>query len=254
MQSLAARRDERHQDCDVIALPVSPELQNRCRAHDLKNLMTVVLNATEILAQAEAGDADRGPLASASLEAARRGAAVLRDLLADYAPPPRTRTLVDCCEILDATARLAVHALPAGVGLVVEPAARALRSSVDRDGLEAALLNLCKNAGEASPAAGVVTLSAAAVAPADAYAMGLEMRGYVRFQVRDAGSGLTSEALAAAGRPGVTTKPKGQGLGLISVAEFARREGGGLRIASRPGEGCVASLYLPRSPTLAGDA
>lgn len=254
MQSLAARRDERHPDCDVIALPVSPQLQNRCRAHDLKNLMTVVLSATEVLAQAEAGDADREPLARASLEAARRGAAALRDLLAGYAPPPRARARVDCGQVLASTAQLAVHALPAGVGLAVEPAARALRCSVDRDGLEAALLNLCKNGGEASPAGGVVTLSAAVVAPADAYAMGLEMHGYVRFQVRDAGAGLTSEALAAAGRPGVTTKPHGQGLGLISVAEFARREGGALRIASCPGEGCVASLYLPRAASRGGDA
>jgi signal transduction histidine kinase len=244
MQSLAAPRDERHSDGIV------PTLRDRCRAHDLKNLMTVVVSATEALAKAEAGDAGRAALALASLEAARRGAAVLRDLLADVEPAPRARASLACADILRATVALAALVMPAGVSLVAEPTAGALRCSADRDGLDAALMNLCKNAGEASPAGGVVTLSAVDVAPACAHAIGLEMRGYVRFEVRDAGPGMSPQVLAAAGRPGVTTRPGGHGLGLVSVAEFARREGGALRIVSRPGEGCAASLYLPQTVAL----
>jgi|GEM_PF-3262356 len=230
---------------------IASPLRDLSLVHDLKNLMTVVISATEALALAENGGADRRALAEASLEAARRGAALLRDLLAEDAPTPRSPQGAGCVETLETAARLAIHTLPTEVSLSVQACEPLLACHADGDELDAALMNLCKNAGEACTAGGAVTLSAASVSPAQAWAEGLEARDYVCFEVRDTGAGLSPELLAPALRGGFTTKPNGSGLGLASVAVFARRFGGALRLASAPGQGCRVSLYLPRVVALA---
>jgi signal transduction histidine kinase len=219
--------------------------------HDLKNLMTVVVSATEALALAENGGTDRRALVEASLEAARRGAALLRDLLAGHAPAPQSPQGAACAETLETAARLVIHALPTDVSLSVSACEPRLACQADREELDAALMNLCKNAGEACTAGGAVTLSAASVSPAQAWAEGLDARDYVCFEVRDTGAGLSPELLARALQGGFTTKPGGSGLGLVSVSAFARSCGGALRVASAPGQGCRVSLYLPRFAALA---
>jgi signal transduction histidine kinase len=230
---------------------IASPLRDLSLVHDLKNLMTVVVSATEALALAENGGADRRALAEASLEAARRGAALLRDLLADHAPAPRSPQGAACAETLETAAQLAIHTLPTDVSLSVSASEPLLACQADREALDAALMNLCKNAGEACTTGGAVTLSAASVSPAQAWAEGLEARDYVCFEVRDTGAGLAPELLARALQGGFTTKPGGTGLGLVSVAAFARSSGGALRVASTPGQGCRVSLYLPRFAALA---
>ena len=47
-------------------------------------------------------------------------------------------------------------------------------------------------------------------------------------------------------RGGATRAAEGLGLGLYLAREILARQGGYIRLSSRPGEGCVFSLYLPR--------
>ncbi len=72
---------------------------------------------------------------------------------------------------------------------------------------------------------------------------------YIRLAVADDGVGMPPEVLARAMEPFFTTKGPcaGTGLGLASVASFAKQTGGFVALASTPGRGCVVSLYLPRS-------
>ena len=71
---------------------------------------------------------------------------------------------------------------------------------------------------------------------------------YVRLAITDDGPGMPSEVLDKALEPFFTTKGPGAGtgLGLTSVASFARQSGGFSTIANAPGQGCIVSLYLPR--------
>ena len=96
------------------------------------------------------------------------------------------------------------------------------------------LMNLVRNAIEASPPGGTVEV----MAKSD------EQR--VRLAVLDRGPGLCEELLTRAMEPGVTTKPDGSGMGLSIVRALAEQHAGTLKLCNRDGGGLVAEIELPR--------
>jgi CheY-like chemotaxis protein/anti-sigma regulatory factor (Ser/Thr protein kinase) len=114
--------------------------------------------------------------------------------------------------------------------------------------LELALVNLARNASEAMPGGGRLTISAyneTIAQPVDELAAG----DYVRLSVVDTGAGMSEAILARAVDPFFTTKEAGvgAGLGLPLVQGFAVQSGGTLRLSSKPGEGTKVELWLPRA-------
>jgi CheY-like chemotaxis protein len=71
---------------------------------------------------------------------------------------------------------------------------------------------------------------------------------YVRLTVADTGVGMTDEVREQVFEPFFTTKEagRGTGLGLASVYAVVAEHGGSIRVESRPGEGAVFDLLLPR--------
>ncbi len=96
--------------------------------------------------------------------------------------------------------------------------------------------NLLRNACEATPRGGRVTLRALAEA------------GRVVFSVEDQGPGLAPEIAAKVFQPLTSTKPGGGGLGLAISHQLARHAGGDLRHEPGPAGGCVFRLSVPVEP------
>ena len=225
-------------------------------AHDFNNLLGVILSANERLAQELEDGSDQQKLALLSLEAAERGAALMRRLLAltrDDAPEPEA---IDCADVMLTLRRLARQAIAPGVRVDIGAPQAPLDCAGDRTGLEMALLNLCLNAGQATPDGGEVCVDARAtrLSVNEARKLGLARGGYVVFTVRDTGRGMCAETLARATDPLFTTKAAGTGLGLSSVLDFAASAGGALALQSRQGHGTAASLYLPLAHAAAASA
>ncbi|MET0502269.1 MAG: ATP-binding protein, partial [Candidatus Binatia bacterium] len=104
--------------------------------------------------------------------------------------------------------------------------------TVDRDKIKQAVLNLIKNAVEAMPGGGKVTIEAYASEAA------------VSIDITDTGTGISLDIDAF--EPFVTTKKEGTGIGLVIVRQIVTAHGGNISYRSRPGKGTTFHLELPR--------
>lgn len=213
--------------------------------HDLNNLLGVILSASERLASELSEGGEQQKLALITLEAAERGAELLRrtlDLAQGRVADPDA---IPAKAVLKTLRRMARQAIAPGVRLQVRDPGRELTCRGDRTGLEMSLLNLCLNAGHATPNGGRVAVQVRDVRIEATDRLDLAPGAYAAFSVRDTGKGMSAQVLARATDPLFTTKSKGSGLGLSSVLEFARASGGGFCLWSREGQGATATLYLP---------
>ena len=254
---------------DISALKESDELTAQSRrleaigrlaggvAHDFNNLLTVILSATESVIDGCGADETRR-LAETSLEAAERGAELIRRLLAFVRPAPRSAphaASADAAGAVDATARLLQRTLPEQIALEVRAPAGLLYCRADRGELENALLNLCVNARDAMPNGGRLALTAElhTLDRAAAQDLGVKPGDYAAFVVEDDGLGMSPDTAARATEPFFSTKGDtgGTGLGLSAANSLAMAAGGALRIRTRLGEGTRVDLLIPRARTAA---
>jgi PAS domain S-box-containing protein len=101
----------------------------------------------------------------------------------------------------------------------------------DPDKLKQAVLNLCKNAIEAMPEGGTLTVRA--------FASG----DHVILEIADTGVGIPTSVDVLT--PFTTTKASGSGLGLMIVRQIVSTHGGTLTYSSEPSKGTVFSLSFP---------
>lgn len=95
------------------------------------------------------------------------------------------------------------------------------------------LLNLVKNAVEASPQGGKVGVS-------------LQRKGSeLVLEMNNDGEPISAEILQRAFEPFFTTKPKGTGLGLGLVKRVVEEHGGTVALSSNPELGTRVTLRLP---------
>lgn len=105
----------------------------------------------------------------------------------------------------------------------------------DQEQLAQAFLNLCKNAVEAMPQGGALTID------------GSSTGSHVSLTVSDTGIGIPEKLNIL--EPFTTTKEAGTGLGLAIVQQIVTAQGGTLTYASTPGQGTTFTVLLPIATT-----
>ena len=105
----------------------------------------------------------------------------------------------------------------------------------DGEQLRRAIANLIKNADEAMPEGGELTVAASA------------RNGVVEMLIHDTGGGIANENVTKVFDPLFTTKTKGIGLGLAIVGEVIQKHNGTIDVASAPGEGTTFTVKLPKA-------
>jgi len=217
-------------------------------AHDFNNLLTPIMGTLDLIRR-RLPDQRSQRLVDGALHSAERA----RNLIARLLTFARRQTLnpqaVELESLVDGMHDLIERSLGPRIRVVVAipPHLPALR--VDPHQLELAILNLALNARDAMGGDGRLEIVASLSDIPSGEVKGLMGGRYVCLMVSDSGSGMSEETLRHCMEPFYSTKGVGQGtgLGLSTVQGLAMQSGGGISIASEPGQGTRVSLWLPIS-------
>ena len=218
-------------------------------AHDMNNMLTSITTVGELLLEdGRLDDVGRDDVKSI-LGAARRGAALTRNLLAFSRRGKYASDVLDAVGLIDAARHLLAPVLPAEIELEVDLQDGDAHVEGDANQLVQAIVNLCVNAADAMPDGGVVRIRTARafLDGSDAYRRAVAPGEYLVLSVHDTGAGMDSETRRLAFDPFFTTKPAAitSGLGLAMVYGTARNHGGSAEVESRVGDGTTVTLHLP---------
>jgi len=202
-------------------------------AHDLRNPLNTISLGVYWLKMRLADTADervRSRLLTIERELSRSDR-IIKTLLAFARTGEPERGPVDVNELMDEVVE--VIAPPPGVSVTTAPAPEVPVLSADRAQLFQVLENLVRNAIQAMPGGGRITLSSEVT------------HGTCRLSVADTGPGIPEDAQETVFEPLVTTKSTGTGLGLALCKRIIDAHGGRIWVESAPEQGAVFSIDLP---------
>ncbi len=127
-----------------------------------------------------------------------------------------------------------------GIELVLLPVKPLPAYNLDYQQLKQVLINLIKNASEAMPQGGSITVSVDRRPPD------------LIITVADTGEGMPPDVAENIFTPYFTTKSKGSGLGLAISRNIIMAHNGDIKVESQPGKGSTFTIRLPLAETESG--
>ena len=222
-------------------------------AHDLNNVLTPLMMVCSVLREKLADPADRALMTQMEI-GAKRGAAIVRQLLTFSRDLPPARSAVDLARQIEEMRDIMRGTFPREIKLVVRLSEKLWPVTADPIQLHQVLMNLCINARDAMPAGGTLVLEAENI-PLPAGELPVEADGRdgrsVKITVSDTGLGIPPENIGRIFDPFFTTKGvgKGTGLGLSTVHGIVKSHGGSITVASEPRGGTSFQVLWPASAT-----
>jgi PAS domain S-box-containing protein len=206
-------------------------------AHDFNNLLTIILGNLKPLSDRIHDEHLRSEMLEPAIRATRRGADLMRRLLAVARRQPISPSRVDVRECVGEIAKLLRPSLGEDIGLICECDEDTPAAFADPALLETSLINLVINAADAMSCSGG-SIKIRTSANAD---------GAVAIAVSDNGLGMDETTRARIFEPFFSTKSdqSRSGLGLTMVHGFITDSGGSIAVESEPGRGTFFSLTLP---------
>ncbi|MGD0029387.1 MAG: PAS domain S-box protein [Candidatus Bathyarchaeia archaeon] len=124
---------------------------------------------------------------------------------------------------------------------VTNSAANKPKLKVDREKMRRVFINIIKNAFDAMPKGGYLTIESR------------PCENNVSFDFSDTGIGMSSETLAKMWSPLFTTKAKGMGFGLPICRRLVEAHGGRISVESQAGRGTKFTVTVPIEPKTKAD-
>jgi PAS domain S-box-containing protein len=230
-----ARRSQRMDSIGTLASGI---------AHDLNNVLTPILLSLAALESETMCAADRREMLDGVSSSARRGAAMVRQLLAFARGVEGKRVVVRVADVVTEVQRIARDALPASVELRATVPGDLPAILGDATQIQEVLLNLVLNARDAMPEGGRISVDVGTDGAGTPLA-GASPRVVIR--VSDTGPGMEPHVCERAFDPFFTTKEvgKGTGLGLSMAHALVKAHGGTLEVESEEGRGATFVVRLP---------
>ena len=219
-------------------------------AHDFNNILTAIVGYADLLAAEVGQNSQQREDIEEIRKAARRAAALTRQLLSFSRKQVLEPRIVDVNGVVLNLDKMLRSLMSENIELKTEFAEDLDAARVDPNQLEQVIMNLAINARDAMPDGGTLTIETANATLDEDYAakhVAVIPGDYVMLAVTDTGSGMTEATKARIFEPFFTTKPagRGTGLGLSTVYGIVKQSGGNIWLYSEPNKGTAFKVYLP---------
>jgi len=208
-------------------------------AHEIGNPLSAIILHTQLMERTLA----RMPVTKDVRELRRINAVVqdesqrLKRIVGDFLNAVRPLTLQltlgQINELLDETCELLYSEIEARKVALIKHYDTVPATLFDRDQMRGVIINIVRNALDAMPDGGTLTVST-------------RSRGdWIELSFGDDGCGIAADKLPQVFKPFFTTKPHGSGLGLLMVQRVINAHGGTVRVQSEAGRGTDVHIELP---------
>jgi two-component system sensor histidine kinase HydH len=204
-------------------------------AHEIRNPLSSIKGIASYYKAKFADGSEDKEMAGVMIEETDRLNRVISELLEFARPSKLNLKLSDLNELLKHSARLIQQeATVKNIQIHLNLTPDAVEAEVDPDRLTQCFLNLYLNALQAMKNGGQLAIASAT-----------RVDGSVSIDIKDNGSGISTDDLSKIFDPYFTTKPKGTGLGLAIVHKIIEAHHGQIKARSIIGQGTVFSIILP---------
>jgi nitrogen-specific signal transduction histidine kinase len=228
-------------------------------AHDFNNILTVIQGYSEcLLARSQADPATASPLKQIS-DAAKRAAALTRQLLMFSRKQVIQTKVLDLNAVLQNLANMLLRLLGEDVTLQTAYCPHLPQIEADTGMLEQIVMNLAVNSRDAMPRGGKLFLSTSTADIDEKYSSqhpDSRPGKFVCLTVTDTGFGMDRKTLDRIFEPFFSTKEvgKGTGLGLATVYGLVKQHQGWIDVTSEVGVGTTFKIFFPGSSRQLSDA
>lgn len=211
-------------------------------AHEVRNPLVGIRAAAQFLEGEPAFAAGLREYTGVIIREVDRLNAIVEDLLAFASPKPVQLAPCNLNQVLEEALALEAAALT-GAGV---PVARIYDPQLppilgDPPRLHQVFLNLLRNAAEAMPGGGALTVRTRF----ERLSARLGGRAAAVAEVADEGAGIAPEQVPHLFNPFFTTKPEGTGLGLAISFRIVEDHGGAIQVETGAGRGATFAVILP---------
>jgi two-component system, NtrC family, nitrogen regulation sensor histidine kinase GlnL len=215
-------------------------------AHEVKNPLGGIKGAAQLLAKRFAAQPEVGEYTGVMIREIDRLSRLVEQLLTLGAPPTPDPLPVNAHKVIHEVLALMateLHAKHITVRLQIDPSLPEVRG--DEAQLTHVVLNLVKNALEATPERGTLTLTTHMETDFHILRKAAGPGKFMRLEVADTGPGFPTADLHRVFEPFFTTKARGSGLGLSICERIVAGHGGTIQAENRRGGGAVVTVTLP---------
>ena len=233
---LESERKHRHEAIGLLATGVS---------HDFNNLLTVIVNAHEVLDKEKSLPPLQSQMLKLAQQASEGAAGIVHQLMSFARREPLTVEEFSVQDWLDSSTGLFASTLGEGIDFETRWEEEDVYVRLDESQLSTAVINLLSNAKDAVEDVAIKRVGMI-VEHEPGKSDSESDLGKLHLIIRDNGVGIDADLLQRVAQPYVTSKEGiGTGLGLSMVANFVESSNGHLNIESDKDQGTTVTMTFP---------
>jgi len=221
-------------------------------AHDFNNILTGIMTNLFVARMQVQPDSEVFELLSETEKAAFRASSLTKQLLTfstGSAPMKETHQLDS---IIADSAGYCLSESDVDYNITIDETLHEV--DVDRGLIDQALSHIIKNAEDASPTGGNITIVARNIEVSKAHSLPIKVGNYVLISITDEGPGIDDDILHKIFDPYFTTKSDANGLGLTTAYSIIRKHDGCIDVSTELNKGTTFTIYLPVSGQVKGES